>query len=97
MKIVNLGEVERFGKGDKRARSALQAWVTVIRRAIARKNFADIKRTCGSVDKVGRFYVFDVGGNKYRVIAEVDFEFQLVRIVSVLDHKEYDRGKWREK
>ena len=35
--------------------------------------------------------VFNIGGNKYRLIARVDFEEQLLVIQTVLTHQEYDR------
>lgn len=95
MKVINLGEIARFTRGDKRADSSLKNWVTVVRGSEWR-NFAQLKGTFRTADKVGRFVVFNVGGNKYRAIAEVDFEFQFVRIHKVMDHSQYDRGKWRD-
>ena len=35
--------------------------------------------------------IFNIGGNKYRLIARVDFEEQLLVIQTVLTHQEYDR------
>lgn len=45
---------------------------------------ADLKKTFNAVDKVGEFTVFDVGGNKYRLIAYIRFERQIVYIKAVL-------------
>jgi mRNA interferase HigB len=39
--------------------------------------------------------VFNVGGNKYRLIAHIRFEKQIVYIKAVLTHTEYDRGAWK--
>ena len=49
-----------------------------------------------AIDKVGEFHVFDIGGNKLRLIAFVSYRSQRVFIKHVLDHREYDRGKWKE-
>jgi mRNA interferase HigB len=95
MKLANLAEVERFAARDRLARRALQTWVTAVRYA-EWKHFAGLKKTFRSADKVGRFVVFNVGGNKYRVIAVVDFAFQQVHVKAVLDHSQYDRGRWRD-
>jgi mRNA interferase HigB len=38
--------------------------------------------------------IFDVGGNKYRVVAHVDYARQTVKIEAVMDHEEYDRKLW---
>lgn len=49
-----------------------------------------------STDKVGPLHVFDVGGNKIRLIAWVSYPAQRIYIKHVLDHYEYDKGKWKE-
>lgn len=47
----------------------------------------------GSVDKVGHYYVFDIAGNHYRLIAAIHFNTQTLYIRAVLTHSDYDR--WR--
>lgn len=52
-------------------------------------------RPFGSIDKVGELYVFDIGGNKFRLIAFLNFGQQVVYIKHVLTHAEYDCNTWR--
>jgi len=59
-------------------------------------SFADLKRVFRSVDKVGKFTVFDVGGNKYRLIAAIHYNRKKVYIRHVLTHAGYDQDKWKE-
>ena len=59
------------------------------------QSFADVKKSYNSTDKVGSKTVFDVGGNHYRVVTFIDYESQRVYIRAVLDHKEYDKGNWK--
>ncbi len=47
-------------------------------------------------DKVGRFVVFNIGGNKYHIIAALHFNRGKVHVRHVLTHREYDRGTWKE-
>ena len=55
------------------------------------ENLADLKKTFAIVDYVPpNFYVFDVDGNKYRVIATVHFDRQKMFNRHVLTHSEYD-------
>ena len=56
-------------------------------------HFPDVKRSFADADYVSSTgtVIFDVGGNKYRLIARVDFEEQLFYIQQVLTHEEYDR------
>ncbi len=74
--------------------AALDAWYRLMKRGRFR-GFAELRRAFGSVDKVGPLYVFDVGGNKVRVIAAVHFNTGKVFIRHVLSHAEYDRERWK--
>ena len=59
-------------------------------------NFADLKRVFNAIDihrMVGGVYVFDIGGNKYRLIAAIHFNRKMVFIRHVFTHREYDKWK----
>lgn len=76
--------------------SALDYWYRLMKRGHY-ATFAELKAGFGSVDKVGPLYVFDVGGNKLRLIAAVHFNTRRVFIRYVLNHLDYDRGQWKRK
>ena len=57
-------------------------------------NFAALRRTFPSADKVGDFVVFNIAGNKYRLIVSIHFNRSKVYIRHVLTHQAYDRGGW---
>lgn len=76
------------------ARAPLDTWYKLMRQGQF-KSFSDLRQTFGSVDKVGNLYVFDIGGNKYRVIAAVHFNRGKVFIRGAMTHAEYDREKWK--
>jgi len=75
--------------------SALDVWYRRIRNCRP-ANFAAMKAIFPATDKVGDFHVFDIGGNKLRLIAVVHYTAHRLYIKHVLDHREYDKGKWRE-
>ena len=52
----------------------------------------DVRLTFNSADAVGKWTVFNVKGNHYRLIAEINYAFARVYIRHVLTHAEYDRG-----
>ncbi len=60
------------------------------------KRFLDLKKTFGSADQVKPHTVFDISGNKYRLIAVVDYALQSVSIECVLTHAEYGEERWRK-
>jgi mRNA interferase HigB len=49
-----------------------------------------------TASQVGRFVIFNVGANKFRVIAEIDYAKAIVLIRHVLTHAEYDAGHWKD-
>jgi len=62
-------------------------------------NFADLRAAFSTVDKVGPLYVFNIGGNKTRLVAALSFKVFVVNqalwVKAVLTHVEYDKEKWR--
>jgi len=54
-------------------------------------SFADIRATFGQTDIVRGRYNFDVGGNKWRIIARINYEHQRVLIRWVGGHESYSR------
>lgn len=60
------------------------------------RHFAELKRVFGSADYVRPRVVFNVSGNKYRLITVINYELGNVHIQDVLTHAEYDKGKWRQ-
>lgn len=78
------------------AKVPLSAWQTLMRMNDF-ASFGALKATFGSVDQVGGLTVFDIGGNKYRLIAAIHYNRRKVYIRNVLTHAEYDRGLWKRR
>ena len=74
---------------------ALSAWYQLIK-ANEFENYAEIMKVFPSIDKVKNLYVFNVGGNKLRVICAIHFNRRKVFIRYVLTHKEYDQNRWKQ-
>lgn len=94
MHIITKKRIIEAKKKHFNCSTALDGWFRVIE-----KNnffsFADLKKTFNSVDKVGKLFIFDIGGNKLRLIASIHFNRQKLYIRHILTHKEYDEDKWR--
>jgi mRNA interferase HigB len=92
MRIISNTALTAFATIHPLAGEPLQAWRKVVesRNFV---NFADIKATFNATDKVDIYYVFDIGGNKYRVVAYIRFNGQRMYIRHVFTHKEYDKWK----
>ena len=74
---------------------ALDFWYRAMKRGRF-ATFVELRATFGSVDKVGTLFVFNIGGNKYRLMTRIRYDYQLINIRAVLTHAEYDRGRWKE-
>lgn len=73
---------------------ALDGWYRIISKNMF-NNFSELKTTFNTVDKVGNLYVFNIGGNKLRLIASIHFNRHKVYIRDILTHKEYDKNCWK--
>jgi mRNA interferase HigB len=76
------------------AANALYAWHRLIKSSEP-ADFADMKSLFPATYKVGQHDIFDIGGNKLRLVAVVHYRFKKVYIQRIMDHAEYDRGSWK--
>jgi mRNA interferase HigB len=94
MKLISNKTLREFSVRHPDAEGPLQSWRRLIERGEF-SSFAELRATFASVDKVGDRYVFNIGGNKYRLIAAIAHAPRLVWIKAVLTHAEYDQGAWK--
>jgi mRNA interferase HigB len=94
MRIIKRGALEQFWQKHADAKASLESWHGVVRGA-KWKTPAEMKRVYPSTDLVGRRTVFNIAGNKYRLIARVNYESQRVFVLFLLTHAEYDKGAWK--
>ena len=73
---------------------SLRTWFKVVSMA-SWQAFAELRQSFPSADQVGRLVVFNIAGNRYRLVALVDYDWQKVFVRRVLTHEEYDDGGWK--
>ena len=95
MKLIGVEKLTQFGKKHATARSPLANWRQVVE-AVGWTNPADMKMTFRTADVVGSQTVFNIGGNKYRLIALVNYRLRTVLVQHVLTHAEYDKEDWKQ-
>ncbi|MCX6634028.1 MAG: type II toxin-antitoxin system HigB family toxin [Acidobacteria bacterium] len=76
------------------AKNALDHWYKVARRS-AWANFIEVKQSFNTADFVAPHVVFDLGGNKYRLIAKISFRRGVLFIRGIMTHQEYVKGAWK--
>ena len=96
MHVISKPMLIAFWQKHPDAESPLQAWYKTMEREVFH-DFNSLRATFASADYVGGLTVFNVGGNKYRLIASIHYNRKKVFIRAVLTHPEYDRGNWKQK
>lgn len=94
MHVISQKMIWEAKKKNPKYSHALDGWYRVVKKNDF-KNFSALKKTFNSVDKVNDLYVFNVGGNKLRIIANIHFSRKKLYIRHVLTHKEYDKNNWK--
>lgn len=95
MRIVGRDILDKFKRRHSRSRASLDAWASLVE-ANRFDRFSRLKGLFQSADFVKPLTVFNVGGNKYRLVARIDYDLQVVLIKDVLTHEEYDRERWKK-
>ena len=91
MNVIALRTLRDFWTRHPQAKAPLMAWYSVARRAEWRGP-DDIRAVFGSADFLAdNRVIFDIGGNKYRLIVRVSYPYQRVLVKFVGTHAEYDR------
>ena len=80
-----------FAQKHPNVRSALEHWYELISGRSFR-SIAELREVFPHADRVDGWTVFNIGGNKARLIAFIHYGRQTVSIHRVLTHSEYD--KW---
>lgn len=95
MHIISRKALRAFAQRHPDSATALDAWFRIVK-TNRFASFHELRRVFARADMVNNLVVFNIGGNKYRLIAAVHFNRQKVYIRHVLTHEEYDRGAWKQ-
>jgi mRNA interferase HigB len=96
MHVITPGRLRVFAAAHPDATGPLEAWYRDARKA-RWESFDDVRTTYGR--RVGRYkglIIFDIGGNKYRLIAAIHYNRRKVFIRHVLTHADYSRDDWKD-
>ncbi|MCD6585790.1 MAG: type II toxin-antitoxin system HigB family toxin [Desulfobacteraceae bacterium] len=95
MHIITRKRILEFVKKHPDCSTALESWYRIVKRTDF-NSLNELRQTFPSADIVGNLTVFNIGGNKARLIAAIHYNTHRIYIRYILAHKEYDRGSWRE-
>jgi len=98
MRVISIARLRSFWESHAGSDSegSLRAWHThVNNRKVEWQSWGDVKADFASASIVGSCVVFNIGGNKFRLITRILYASQKVFILKVMTHAEYDEEKWK--
>lgn len=95
MHIITRKRLNEFAEKHPSAKPSLQRWYKLMKKRNF-DSFGQLQQLFPNADKVGKLTVFNIGGNKARLIVAIHYNRKKVYIRSVLTHKKYNEGKWKE-
>ena len=95
MHVISEKQLKVFWDRHPNAEESLRSWVKLIELHRFR-NFAELRRLFPQADQVGRLTVFNIGGNKFRLVAHMHFNTGKVFVRFIGSHADYDRGDWKK-
>ncbi|MGR9108990.1 MAG: type II toxin-antitoxin system HigB family toxin [Gammaproteobacteria bacterium] len=96
MHVIAKPALAAFWRTHPDAEKPLLAWHRIMESAVF-ADFNELRKTFASADYVNGLTVFNIGGNKYRLIAAIHYNRHKVYIRHVLTHADYDRNDWKRR
>lgn len=95
MRIITRKRVNDYIKKHPGCEGALNHWYSILSNTDY-TSFKDLQKTFPSADRVKNLTIFNIGGNKARLIAAIHFNAKCVYVRHILTHSEYDKGNWKK-
>lgn len=100
MRVISKRRLREFWEQHPHARRPLETWFKVAERADW-ADFSDVRASFGNASAVPLYcgitaIVFNVGGNKYRLVTRIEYQFHVVYVKMALTHRQYDANRWKE-
>jgi mRNA interferase HigB len=98
MRVISKSRLKEFWEfaGHEDVEGSLRAWYTHVNsRTVSWQAWGDVKASFANASIVGDCIVFNIGGNKYRLISRIRYATQKVFVLKVMTHGEYDEDMWK--
>lgn len=100
MRIVSRKKLIDFIKLHPDSGASLRAWYQIVKGADF-SSLVELRNVFPSADQVktksgGLLTVFNIAGNKFRLIAAIHYNRKMIFIRNIMSHKEYDKESWEK-
>jgi mRNA interferase HigB len=94
MHLMSIRNLRRDAARYPDAQQPIEDWYNIVRKTDW-TNLEIVRETYREAEAVGNFTVFNIKGNKYRLIVDIDYESGTVYYKCFLTHAEYDKDRWK--
>jgi mRNA interferase HigB len=94
MHVISRRRLREFCQSHADSCEALYDWYDTASQA-SWQNLLEIQQTYPKAEAVSNFTVFNIKGNRYRLIADIQYQKQLIYVKYILTHAEYDKENWK--
>ncbi len=94
MHIITRRKLLQAAEEHKDLSEPLDVWYRVAKKA-EWNNLMDVRQVFPTADAIQEFTVFNIKGNAYRLITEINYQTGRIFLRHVLTHAEYSKGGWR--
>lgn len=95
MRIITETRLNKACEKHPDAEPSIRAWKKLVK-AQDWNSFTDVNATSiFAPSQVKNFVIFDIGGNKYRLITCINYKIKVIYIREFLTHAEYNKDKWK--
>ncbi|HEU5281574.1 MAG TPA: type II toxin-antitoxin system HigB family toxin [Gammaproteobacteria bacterium] len=91
MRVISKKKIRDYCVINPQAKVAMLDWYLKMK-ACRAKNLIELRHIFSTADPVFGYTIFDIGGNKYRLIAAMHYNMQYCYIRAVWTHAEYSKA-----
>ena len=94
MRVISKSTLIKYYSKHANIKKPLEDWHTKSKIADW-KSLNDVQKTYSTAEAVENFTVFNIKGNKYRLIVSINYQHSTIYIKYILTHSEYDKDGWK--
>lgn len=95
MHVISRKKLLEAAENHAELSAPLDVWYRIAKKAEWR-NLMEVRRELPAADAVERFTVFNIKGNAFRLVTEINYRTGRIFLRHVLTHAEYSKGAWKK-
>jgi mRNA interferase HigB len=94
MHLISIRNLRRDVARYPDAQAPIEDWYNIVKR-VDWANLEEIREVYREAEAVSNFTVFNIKGNKYRLIVDIDYVSGTIYYKYFLTHADYDKDRWK--